>query len=327
MAEISVIVPVYRVEAYLARCVESILAQTWEDFELILVDDGSPDSCGALCDGYARQDSRVRVIHQANGGLSAARNAGIDWAFANSASQWLTFIDSDDWVHPKYLELLVKAAEDQGASISVCGYAETRGEAPAVRPEDLTPRVDTPKAFYMEHFINATIAWGKLYRKACFARVRYPVGKLHEDEFVTYRLLFDHPPVVFLPAPLYAYFVNTAGITKGGWSPRRLDAWQAYEEQIAYFEAYGDEELVRYRYRGYLENAMVNWTAAQDGGDKRVLSAMRRKIRALLRRAWRKGYLDFWIDFDILIQFFPLWTRLYRLGLELKPRGRDDANA
>ena len=103
MPSVSVIVPVYDVEKTIRRCVDSILAQTYTDYELILVDDGSPDACGAICDEYAVKDSRVHVIHQENGGLSAARNAGIDWAFANTESQYLTFIDSDDWVHPLYL--------------------------------------------------------------------------------------------------------------------------------------------------------------------------------------------------------------------------------
>ena len=105
---ISVIVPVYKVEKYLSRCIDSILAQTYTDFELILVDDGSPDNCGKICDGYAEKDNRV-VIHQGNGGISAARNAGIDWAFENSDSEWIAFIDSDDWVHPLYLECLYNA--------------------------------------------------------------------------------------------------------------------------------------------------------------------------------------------------------------------------
>ena len=109
MPQISVIVPVYKVEPYLRRCVDSILAQTFTDFELILVDDGSPDNSGAICDEYAQKDARVHVIHQENGGLSAARNAGIDWVFAHSDSQWLTFVDSDDWVHPEYLERLYHA--------------------------------------------------------------------------------------------------------------------------------------------------------------------------------------------------------------------------
>ena len=107
MPLISVIVPVYKVEEYLSRCVDSILSQTFEDFELILIDDGSPDNCGKICDEYTKKDNRVHVIHQENGGLSSARNAGIDWAFENSDSEWLTFIDSDDWVHIQYLDLLL----------------------------------------------------------------------------------------------------------------------------------------------------------------------------------------------------------------------------
>ena len=106
MANISVIVPVYKVEDFLSRCVDSILRQSYSDFDLILVDDGSPDRCGQMCEAYARQDSRVHVIHQENGGLSAARNSGIDWAIAHSGSRWLAFVDSDDWVHPDFLKVL-----------------------------------------------------------------------------------------------------------------------------------------------------------------------------------------------------------------------------
>ena len=121
---ISVIVPVYKVEKYIHRCVDSILTQTFTDFELILVDDGSPDNCGIICDEYALKDNRIHVIHKENGGLSDARNAGIDWAFENSNSEWLTFIDSDDWVHPKYFEAMVRAAQIYRTEIAICNYLE-----------------------------------------------------------------------------------------------------------------------------------------------------------------------------------------------------------
>ena len=120
MSIISVIVPVYNVEPYLNRCVDSILEQTFTDFELILVDDGSPDNCPAICDEYARKDSRIHVIHQKNGGLSDARNAGIDWVVANSDSQWISFVDSDDWVHPMYLFTLLSAVKTTNTYVSVC---------------------------------------------------------------------------------------------------------------------------------------------------------------------------------------------------------------
>ncbi len=101
MPSVSIIVPVYKVEPYLHRCIDSVLVQTLSDFELVLVDDGSPDNCGKLCDEYAENDVRIHVIHQENGGLSAARNAGLDCVFAISSSQWITSVDSDDWIHPR----------------------------------------------------------------------------------------------------------------------------------------------------------------------------------------------------------------------------------
>ena len=119
MAVISVIVPVYKVERYLKRCVDSILDQTFRDFELILVDDGSPDQCGEICEKYAKKDKRIIVLHRENGGLSAARNTGLDWIFANSNSIYVTFIDSDDWVHPQYLEILLSVIESNKVAVSV----------------------------------------------------------------------------------------------------------------------------------------------------------------------------------------------------------------
>ena len=128
MANISVIVPVYKVEEFLSRCVDSILCQSYPDFEVILVDDGSPDCSGQMCEDYARQDSRIHVIHQENGGLAAARNSGIDWTFAHSDSRWLAVVDSDDWVHPDFLKVLYETAEQTLCKISVCDFFLSSGE-------------------------------------------------------------------------------------------------------------------------------------------------------------------------------------------------------
>lgn len=320
MPVISVIVPVYKVEKYLDRCVKSILAQTFEDFELILVDDGSPDNCGAMCDAWAAKDDRITVIHQQNGGLSAARNAGIDWVFANSASQWLTFIDSDDWVHPEMLERLLAAAIENRVEISICGYGETAAESPTVLPQTLEPVLWKPGDFYQKHYVNATIACAKLYHRSCFASVRYPVGKIHEDEFVTYRLLFEQQDLAVIAAPLYAYYINLAGITKKAWSPKRLDAWEAYEQQILFFEKMGDAQLLQFRYREYLENAYTQLRAAQEAPNapqlKKDIRFMKKRLRTLIRRAWKQGYIVFWVDYDMLCACAPIRTKLYRFYLE-----------
>ena len=200
MALISIIVPVYKVEPYLKRCVDSILAQTFTDFELILVDDGSPDNCGAICDEYASLHGNVRIIHQQNQGVSVARNAGINFAFENSNSKWITFIDSDDWVHPQYLELLLKAVIENNVAISVCGFIKTFGEEPDMKNDGIEINVISPEKLYVENNVNATVPWGKLYTKECFKEIRYPVGKIHEDEFVTYKILFNELKIAVVEA-------------------------------------------------------------------------------------------------------------------------------
>ena len=322
MAEISVIVAVYKMEQFLPRCIESILRQAFSDLELILVDDGSPDDCGKICDAYAEKDPRIHVIHKTNGGVCAARNTGLDWVFDNSDSSWIFFHDNDDWMHPQTLERLRDSAVKLKTAISVCGYQETTGADPIIDAASLTPELWKPKDFYMQHFVNATVCWGKLYRRDCFDGMRYPPGKCMEDEFLTYRLLFANEALAFIPAPLYAYFVNNQGITKSNWTPKRLDAWEAYDQQIAFFQKMGDEELVRFRFRGYLENALTNLRLAQTSVNLNPdsIQHIKKKIRRLIWKMWKSGYMDFWVDFDTLYTFYPFLTRLYRLWLETKQK-------
>ena len=245
MPTISVIVPVYGVEKYIHRCIDSILAQTFADFELILVDDGSPDNCPAICDEYAKKDNRVRVIHQENKGLSAARNTGLEWTIANSESQWLTFVDSDDWIALGYLEKLYEAAIEKNVDISICNYVQAECWTDSAQTPNAKAETCTPDALYMEQYITSTVAWGKLYRKKCFDAIRYPVGKIHEDEFVTYRLLFAQKQIAYLPAPLYYYYANEAGITRSAWNPNRMDVFEAMQQQIRFFARTHRNEICR----------------------------------------------------------------------------------
>ena len=239
MPKISVIVPVYKVEPYLHRCVNSILNQTFSDFELILVDDGSPDNCGAFCDDYAKQDHRVHVIHQENGGLSAARNAGIDWAFTNSNSQWLTFIDSDDWIHKEYLMRLYHAAEQYGVSMSMCGLCWTDTAIQDKPLETVQELLLDSETVFVEHGGKSIVAYCKLVKKDLFSQIRFPVGKLHEDAFVTHKLLFACDRVVVLEEDMYYYFQNPGSITHAKWSDRKLDSIEAHEQRLEYFRERG----------------------------------------------------------------------------------------
>lgn len=321
MPEVSIIIPVYNAEKFLHRCVDSLLAQTFSDFELILVDDGSPDGSGAICDAYAAKDSRVQVIHQENQGQSVAKNRAME----QMRGQWVMFADSDDWMHPQSLEYLYNAALDCSVNISVCGYEDTTGADPEINPDSLKVEMWTPKDFYMQRFINATVCWGKLYHRSCLENIQFPVGKYIDDEYFTYKILFAQEKLAVISAPLYAYFVNPNSLTKRAWNPKRLDAWDAYEQQIAFFEKLGDEELVKFRYRGYLENAMVNLNAAENSPNTpemaEKITFMKKRIREIIRRAWKRGCMDFWIDYDLLYRFYPFMTKLYRFWIDKVRRG------
>ena len=347
MATIGVVVPVYKVEQYLHRCVDSILTQSYSDFSLILVDDGSPDRCGEICEEYARKDSRIRVIHQKNQGQSVARNNAKlieqdpvlaedlaeqlpqvtvvcgngtqhDLLMEEGEVQWLTFIDSDDWVHPNMLQCLLDAAQTFAVHIASCAFEETAGQNPDVPEQTLVSSLWSAKDYYLQHGTNATIACAKLYHRSCFTQMRYPPGRLHEDEFVTYRLLFAEKKLAVTFAPLYFYYINPEGITKKPWVSKRLDAWDAYEEQLTFFRQMGDPDLIRSKVRQYLENALRHYDAAEQAGAAKDLRRMRRRIRGLIRECWPIGKIAFWSDFDFLIRFYPILTRIYRLWLEMK---------
>ena len=280
MPNISVIVPVYKVEPFLHRCVQSILDQTYRDFELILVDDGSPDRCGELCEEYGRLDSRVRVLHQENGGLSAARNAGIDWAFANSDSRWLAFVDSDDWVHPAFLQTLYDTAEQTLCKISACGFYRTGGEA-LPQAQDFSVVSLSADDYYCGQLHDGVtaLAWNKLYHKSLFKGLRYPIGKLHEDEFTTYRAIYGAGKIGVTPARLYAYYQNPDGIMRSQWNPRRMHMLEAFEQQIAFAQETGNARLLNKTAEQYIYSAYEQLSQAQIVYRKEL----RRKLRAALK--------------------------------------------
>lgn len=289
MADISIIVPVYQVEEYLHRCIDSILKQTYPDFEVILIDDGSPDNCGNLCDEYAKKDTRIHVIHQMNGGLSVARNSGIDWAFAKSSSKWLTFIDSDDWVHPQYLEVLLNAAIKYNVPVSI-GNALWTKEGHLPDKIEAEPKLWKTEDYYLAHNANATVAWGKLYRKDCFRKIRYPAGKIHEDEYVTYRILFEYEQLSVVDQPIYGYFQNDQGIMRRSWSPKRLDALDGLEGQVSYFIEKGLPEVAHRRFSALVYWIIENIDKVENSEDLGLRerwhykSQLRRNLRSCLYR-------------------------------------------
>lgn len=322
MALISIITPLYNTEKLLPRCIDSILAQTFPDFELILVNDGSKDNSGKVCGEYAEKDSRIHVIHQENSGVSVARNTGLDWVMGNSDCRWILFVDSDDWVHPRMLETLLNLTLVYKVKVSACGYLETSEGTLSVSPEQLEPELWNAREFYYRQPLLGTVPWGKLYARECFDGIRYPVGSYFDDEFVTYRILLAQETIPMVTAPMYGYYINPEGLTKRPWISRRLEVWKAYEEQIVFFERLGDERLLRFRYREYLENSYAQLLAAQTAPNAAQLTKeiryIKKSMRALFYRAWKKGYVEFWMDYDMLYACAPFRTKLYRAWRELK---------
>ena len=233
--KISVIVPVYNVEKYLSRCIDSILNQTFTNFELILVDDGSPDSCGVICEEYAKQDNRVKVIHKENGGLSSARNVGID----NALGDYLTFIDSDDWVETNYLEVLYMNLIDNDADISAVNYHKEYDDyrLPCLNVvSGLLSGEECLKYLYDSNMsIYVNIACAKLYKKNLFENIRYPSGKTHEDGFTTYKLYTRATRVYFANNDLYAYYQRNGSIMNRNFSLKRIDEYFVYLERKNFF--------------------------------------------------------------------------------------------
>lgn len=239
MAFVSIIVPVYKVELFIQRCVDSILNQSYRDFELILVDDGSPDNCGRICDEYAEKDSRIHVIHQPNGGLSAARNAGIDWVFANSDSQWITFVDSDDWIHCDYLRILIRIILENKSQIAMCSFAEVKTSNYIDADVSVQAQCLESEEVYTRYYYQCMTACCKIYDKNLWCDLRFPKEKLYEDSFVTHIMIFSANNVSVTEGMLYYYFCNPNSITRTKWSPKRWDEIEGHSVRLYFLKKKG----------------------------------------------------------------------------------------
>lgn len=256
---ISVIVPIYNVEKYLQRAIESIIHQSYSNLEIILVDDGSPDRCGQICEEYAGRDARIKVIHKPNGGLSDARNAGLDCM----SGQYVVFVDSDDYIAPYFIEELYRGICEEGADVSFCRYAvvcqedmsemEQKLHRPVADQQngmDATDIYDTKELLLNMYDFNhqdATyfiVSWNKLYRAELWKTIRFPKGKIHEDEATTYKVFDKAQKGVYIKCPMYAYFSAPSSITRDAFSLKRLDWMDALSERIAYFEKKQQNQLV-----------------------------------------------------------------------------------
>lgn len=220
--EITVVVPVYNVQAYLPKCIDSLLAQTFGEIEIILVDDGSTDASGAVCDSYAERDSRIRVVHQRNAGVSGARNAGIRLA----RGRYLGFVDSDDWVDRDFCRTLYRGATDYGADISICSYYEVGEQGMRCGASGdggdtvVYDRREALRLLYEDSLIRSYF-WDKLFKRELFDGVLFPEDHtVFEDMAIMYKLFYRANRIVQQNVPLYYYLLWTGSILHSGFDPQ-----------------------------------------------------------------------------------------------------------
>lgn len=324
MEKISIVVPIYNVESYLRRCVDSILSQTYSNFTLLLINDGSSDGCGKLCDDYEKKDSRIVVIHQENSGVSAVRNLGIEWTLNHPEYQWLAFVDSDDWIHPMYLELLIHAAYKLQTKISQVNLLEVQETIPHPSCKEVTPTLLTTGEAYRIYGFSPC---GKLFHTSLLKDIRFPVGVRHEDEFTIYRILFSQSHVAYVNEALYYYYTRANSFMQSEWTPEHLVCLDAREEQLAFFLQKDLLSEYAYIYKFYLSDLeffyhKLKGSALPDRA--KLLRKLRKRTRSVLRQhrsapkptirshpsifniAYPKGMYLYWTSLGVLSKIsFP----------------------
>lgn len=312
MPMISIITPVYNVEKYIHRCIGSILAQSFSDFELILVDDGSPDGCGAICDAYAAQDPRVVVLHQENRGQAAARNRALDIA----RGEYIAFVDSDDWIHPQFLEVLYRNIRENQGDVSVCGYRKVTEMIP-FQEVQLSTEVLSGKDFVQMGLTGKIpnrvwLLCDKLFRRECFEHIRMPEGRINEDNATVYKVLYEARRVAFCDEILYYYFYNETSTVNQAFRKKHLDWLLVPEEMIRYFSEKQDGVLVdrcRKMYFFALEDMFRK--VKSNLNEPALEKELKEKLRAMYREEKKRYPITIKTHPGVIGILYPKYAYLY----------------
>ena len=288
MSEVSIIVPVYQVEKYIRQCIESILAQTFTDFELILVDDGSKDNSGRICDEYAEKDKRVKVIHKENGGLSDARNKGLDQA----EGKYFMFVDSDDYIAPDMAECLYRNIIKNGADIAVCNfYCVSENGETEFSTENKAEVLSGKEIFYNRknerNYGFWTVAWNKLYKSETFKNTKFRFGKYHEDEFWANDIYRLNIMVAAISESLYYYRQRNNSIMGHKNIRKCFDIIEAFRERINIYlkDGYTDQAYTVFIYSlEYLYESKKLIASSKDKADFIQAKKQTRDIINILKK-------------------------------------------
>lgn len=290
MPEISVIIPVYKCEQYIESCVDSILNQTYRDFEIILVDDGSPDNSGKICDELAEKYNKITVLHQENQGQSAARNNGVEIA----RGKWLCFVDCDDSVHPRMLEALYNAVTENNVKLSMCSAIQGE-ESPSffnaskeVNFKVLETTEDNILNLCKNEKYYYWVVWGKLIHKSIYEKYPLTEGRIYEDNAVVCKWLYEAKKVALTDASLYFYYVNLSGTTKKEFTQKHLDILWAFKEQIDFFNLINYKKMTEHLATYYLEISANMHYRAKTENAKELIPIIKEKEKEI-----KKQYAEF----------------------------------
>lgn len=320
---ISVIVPIYKAEKYLDRCIASIAGQTYESLEIILVDDGSPDSCPGICDCWAKKDGRIKVLHQENSGVSVARNSGLEI----STGKYIVQVDSDDYIAPNMIEQLYKCLTANDADLSICSYLKGNEDAYNFT-EDCENEVEVMNAEVAlrriyessESALQYVVPWAKLYKRKLFDGIRYPVGKIFEDIYVTHQVLHRCKRIAVIQSKLTYYYQHPDSIMNKKYHVGKLDYLDACKNRICFFQEQGYTQLSQIAYDEYLHSLIWEYSRARDLlADKSVMRNIKNRFREVYKAGYSssrypsetKGYLRaFDINPEVIIWYWRLSSKL-----------------
>lgn len=286
---ISVIVPVYNMEQYLERCLESIVRQTYTNIEILLIDDGSKDRSGFICDQWQMRDSRITVLHKENGGLSDARNVGLEYA----KGDYLCFVDSDDYLETDMLERLFDALKQNSAEIAVCNFVYEYADGQECQRKEYQINkfmLMTGREFMLfsqeEKGTFGVVVWNKLFRKEIFHNIRFPKGKFHEDEFVFHRIMYSRDRICCIPLVGYHYLQRQNSITSEG--PKFPDCMEAIIERCNYMLEQNDKELAVLSERGLIVSEKIMREQPKSTLNHKLKKQHFNIVVELYRRGWIK---------------------------------------
>lgn len=311
---ITIVVPVYNVEKYIKRCIDSIVKQTYQNIEIILVNDGSPDNCGVICNKYAEHDSRIHVIHKTNGGLSSARNAGLEM----SHGEYIVFIDSDDWIEENYIEKLYKDIIQYKSDIACPGFCLSYDNGRRIydcRIKNVTSYTseEALEIFLFNGYLTPCVA-SKMWKKELWSNIRCPMGVLFEDQYTTYKLLMRANKVVFDPSVNYFYFKREGSIGHSSFSNRTYDLLYGIEEEY-------NEITKRYPNikdsmdvaRAVWEIVFVNMMISSDYSDHSTTKIIQNRVRGVLKKVITTKFLPIIrkIEMTIFCIDYKLYKKIY----------------